>query len=182
MRPNPDGGIRKPNRSGNSTGSNPTQLATNSANNGANGPKARVITSCLTCRRRKVKCDHERPVCGACTRGNRTCRYDVAQNPGTVNIALEDAFELRDRVERLEELLIKAAVAAGTGNTISVARDIRNDGDEGRVDDDGVPTERIGRLLLEDEKAVFVGPVHWTLLTDEVRFFFSFDGRLHRWV
>ncbi|RPA81747.1 hypothetical protein BJ508DRAFT_306352 [Ascobolus immersus RN42] len=169
MRPNPDGGIRKPSRSGNSTSSNPTQPAS-AVSNSANGPKARVITSCLTCRRRKVKCDHKRPICGACTRGNRTCRYDAQLS--TVSIPVEDAFELRERIEKLEELLIKAAVAAGTGKTISVAGDIQQLGprkEEEDDDDDGVPTERIGRLLLRDEKAVFVGPVHWTMLTDQVK-------------
>ncbi|EKG15811.1 hypothetical protein MPH_07014 [Macrophomina phaseolina MS6] len=39
------------------------------------GTRQRIITSCLTCRRRKVKCDHKYPVCSACSRGNHVCYY-----------------------------------------------------------------------------------------------------------
>ncbi|OJD38849.1 c6 transcription [Diplodia corticola] len=44
------------------------------------GTRQRIITSCLTCRRRKVKCDHKYPVCSACSRGNHVCYYANVPN------------------------------------------------------------------------------------------------------
>lgn len=44
------------------------------------GTRQRIITSCLTCRRRKVKCDHRYPVCSACSRGNHVCYYANVPN------------------------------------------------------------------------------------------------------
>lgn len=35
----------------------------------------RQITSCLTCRRRKVRCDRRTPICSICQKGNYTCAY-----------------------------------------------------------------------------------------------------------
>ncbi|PWN42064.1 hypothetical protein IE81DRAFT_366950 [Ceraceosorus guamensis] len=36
------------------------------SNNGAHAPKRRKINTCLPCKRRKVKCDKQRPHCGQC--------------------------------------------------------------------------------------------------------------------
>jgi hypothetical protein len=41
--------------------------------------RQRQILSCLTCRRRKVGCDHKQPICTACERGGHDCEY----TPGT---------------------------------------------------------------------------------------------------
>ena len=38
--------------------------------------RGRVRTGCLTCRKRKVKCDERRPICFNCDRLSRTCAYD----------------------------------------------------------------------------------------------------------
>lgn len=34
---------------------------------------AKARTGCLTCRKRRVKCDENRPACGRCRKGNRQC-------------------------------------------------------------------------------------------------------------
>lgn len=51
----------------------------------------RQITSCLTCRRRKVRCDRRTPICAVCQRGNHVCSYQsIAQTrtytDGTSNL------------------------------------------------------------------------------------------------
>jgi Fungal specific transcription factor domain/Fungal Zn(2)-Cys(6) binuclear cluster domain len=38
--------------------------------------RGRVRSGCLTCRKRKVKCDEHRPICFNCDRLSRTCVYD----------------------------------------------------------------------------------------------------------
>jgi hypothetical protein len=37
---------------------------------------------CDACRQRKVKCDEEKPSCGGCQRGNRTCNYPYPHGQG----------------------------------------------------------------------------------------------------
>jgi hypothetical protein len=87
------------------------------------GGRQRVISSCLTCRRRKVKCDHVHPICGACTRGNHVCTYASDQMLGSAvgsggtriskpayagNGRLSRNGDVQARLDRLESLLEKA--------------------------------------------------------------------------
>ncbi|KAK9234168.1 hypothetical protein V1525DRAFT_78291 [Lipomyces kononenkoae] len=39
--------------------------------------RGRVRTGCLTCRRRKIKCDEQRPSCNNCMRSTRNCVYQL---------------------------------------------------------------------------------------------------------
>ncbi|EXJ66382.1 uncharacterized protein A1O5_10534 [Cladophialophora psammophila CBS 110553] len=43
----------------------------------------RTSYSCLTCRRRKVKCDKARPICGGCQKANEDCFYSQDDAPST---------------------------------------------------------------------------------------------------
>ncbi len=43
----------------------------------------RTSYSCLTCRRRKVKCDKLRPICGGCQRAGEQCLYSDDMPLGT---------------------------------------------------------------------------------------------------
>ncbi|KAG9126392.1 hypothetical protein FRC07_003607 [Ceratobasidium sp. 392] len=54
--------------------------------------------ACLECRRRKLKCDGIRPVCGCCERGRRPkeCDYDPPEGR---------AFRLQQRIRELEETI-----------------------------------------------------------------------------
>lgn len=97
------------------------------SNSSAGGARQRIITSCLTCRRRKVKCDHKYPVCSACSRGNHVCYYAnipnqhhhdsrsppsaqtssnrVQKHSSTQNKGQSGHAEINARLERLESLL-----------------------------------------------------------------------------
>ncbi|KIW70188.1 hypothetical protein PV04_02480 [Phialophora macrospora] len=48
----------------------------------------RTSYSCLTCRRRKVKCDKTRPVCGGCRKANEQCLYHDDLAPGAADSTL----------------------------------------------------------------------------------------------
>lgn len=95
--------------------------------------RQRAIAACLTCRRRKVKCDHGQPTCSPCLRGNRACSYVNSQSnlPAVASVtstrptnrtprsnlrAGQD--EIRNRLERLERLL-ERAITGGSSNTHS---------------------------------------------------------------
>ena len=64
--------------------------------NGASKVEKRQITrnrtsySCQTCRRRKIKCDKQHPICGSCLKNNEECVYgkvdsELAEPPATTN-------------------------------------------------------------------------------------------------
>lgn len=91
-----------------------------SGGSGASQPKPirrrmRMITSCLECRRRKLKCDKSQP-CGHCLKNSRECLY--------LNPRLDEASQLRltrfkDKVGSLEKQLehnvVSSAASAGAG-------------------------------------------------------------------
>ncbi|KAB8339148.1 hypothetical protein FH972_022084 [Carpinus fangiana] len=43
--------------------------------------KKRVRTGCLTCRKRRIKCDERLPACVRCSKGRRECVYDPHSKP-----------------------------------------------------------------------------------------------------
>lgn len=53
------------------------------------GPRPRVRSGCLTCRRRKVKCDEQRPYCYNCTRLKRPCIYANRSSPSRCRATLQ---------------------------------------------------------------------------------------------
>ncbi|KAI8408151.1 hypothetical protein FOFC_11085 [Fusarium oxysporum] len=80
--------------------------------------RKRVITACLTCRHRKVKCDHAQPVCSPCKKGNRVCTYTSPQSTSQFSRLSGNRVsrsnrqtgqdDIRSRLERLEQLLERA--------------------------------------------------------------------------
>lgn len=160
------------------------------------GGRQRVIASCLTCRRRKVKCDHGHPICGACTRGNHVCTYATDQGlgqPGSGRVTKPSILsglgkgarniDVQSRLDRLE-LLLEKAVSGHAPPTHSSAQ--ASNGMEKRERDydsgfspssnsqsshgAGMSSDNNdGTLLLEDGQSQFVSSLHWALLADEVR-------------
>ncbi|KAF9773641.1 hypothetical protein IL306_008523 [Fusarium sp. DS 682] len=117
--------------------------------------RKRIITACLTCRHRKVKCDHAQPVCSP--------------------------YDIRNRLERLEQLLERAlsgnhpisqppaATVSSPGNDnvqrqesssplIARAEALSTDGYD-------------GALLMEAQggHSRWVSSLHYSLLADEIR-------------
>ncbi|KAI0058715.1 hypothetical protein BV25DRAFT_1810255 [Artomyces pyxidatus] len=60
--------------------------------------------ACLNCRRRKMKCDGVRPVCGPCSRSNRSddCEYTDGQGRTRTQILEENIAQLEARIHELE--------------------------------------------------------------------------------
>lgn len=163
-----------------------------SNSDGIQKARQRTITACLTCRRRKVKCDHTQPTCTPCKKGNRACIYAIPQpashNPSHAregnrvsrsNLRTGQE-EIRNRLERLERLLERAIVSGGS---ISQSPDVRVYSSENPRDVDQVkgasPNPRAetlstdgfdGALLLEAEEGQsrWVSSLHYALLADQV--------------
>lgn len=159
--------------------------------------RQRAISSCLTCRRRKVRCDHGHPACGACLRGNHVCIYASDQNsthqpspllssrvtktspPGATKPSRN--IDVQSRLDRLETLLEQAVGAQKPENRSSTdALSDRQGGHEyeseltpssgsGSSLGAGISSDgHDGTLLLEDGQSQFVSSLHWALLADEV--------------
>ncbi|KAF1933652.1 uncharacterized protein M421DRAFT_97736 [Didymella exigua CBS 183.55] len=155
------------------------------------GGRQRTIQSCLTCRRRKVKCDHGHPICGACTRGNHVCTWsDQVQGqssagrrfksltPGNGRVAKNS--DVQSRLDRLELLLEKAV--SGQGGIAPVpARAIvdseMKDHDAALTPSSnsqtshgaGMADDGDGTLLLDGSQSKFVSSLHYALLAEEIQ-------------
>lgn len=158
------------------------------------GGRQRIISSCLTCRRRKVKCDHVHPVCGACNRGNHVCTYATDQSlnqtgSGRIgksfvasNGKATRGSEIQARLDRLEVLLEKAV--SGQATTTSRGSDQHSSKHDKSRDPEshvspsstsqsshgaGISSDNHdGTLILDDGQSQFVSSLHYALLADEV--------------
>ncbi|KAF5619471.1 C6 transcription factor [Fusarium sp. NRRL 52700] len=152
----------------------------------------RVITACLTCRRRKVKCDHAQPVCSPCKKKNRVCNYTSPQSTSQSSRPIignrlsrssrrtgED--DIKYRLERLELHLERALIG---GSAIS-----QHPGDaasnfehpysihHGLASSSIPQTETLstdgfdGALLLGGQggQSRWISSLHYSLLADEIR-------------
>ncbi|KAA8895817.1 putative C6 transcription factor [Sphaerosporella brunnea] len=61
------------------------------------------ISSCETCKQRKVKCDRSQPSCGWCSRNGQECIYRQKKKPG---LRAGIGRELEERLDRVEAMLM----------------------------------------------------------------------------
>lgn len=168
------------------------------------GGRQRVISSCLTCRRRKVRCDHVHPICGACTRGNHLCTWNTDQGLGgqagagritkpsySANGKPSRGNDVQSRLERLELLLEKAVSGKGAAaQNLDQAkhdherlerRDTENhfspSSNSQSSQGAGISCDNNdGTLLLDEGKSQFVSSLHYALLAEEVNVLPSFTA------
>lgn len=66
---------RQPNISSAQSSISPNRPEATTNTDQAAQPKQKRV-ACVICRKRKLKCDGERPSCGTCSRLNHNCSYD----------------------------------------------------------------------------------------------------------
>ncbi|TDL20139.1 hypothetical protein BD410DRAFT_899724 [Rickenella mellea] len=61
-------------------------------------------SACLSCRKRKMKCDATKPVCRQCVKANRSddCEYDDGRQKSRTQILQEKIAKLEDRIRELD--------------------------------------------------------------------------------
>jgi hypothetical protein len=160
------------------------------------GLRHRVISSCLTCRRRKVKCDHVHPVCGACSRGNHACAYATDQglsgltqatssrvskvfNPTTTTKSGRGG-DVQARLDRLELLLEQAVSGQHLPSRERHQRRLEHErqdtnhhvapsSDSQGSQNAGISSDNHdGTLILEEGQSQFVSSLHYALMAEEV--------------
>lgn len=90
-----------------------SQSAANEAHKTRIRRRNRIITSCLECRRRKLKCDKQAP-CTNCTRFRRDCLYLA---PSLDPQAQQKIAEIKDKMGALEEGLEREVVGRSASPT-----------------------------------------------------------------
>ncbi|KAF2715017.1 hypothetical protein K504DRAFT_368193 [Pleomassaria siparia CBS 279.74] len=154
------------------------------------GGRQRIIASCLTCRRRKVRCDHGHPICGACTRGNHTCHYATDQGLGPTasnkvskpvthnGKAGSQNADVQARLDRLELLLERAVLGQAPELPKTTSEDKNNPESQDTPSSTsqishgaGISSDNNDGTLLLSEKGQyhFVSSLHYALLADEIQ-------------
>lgn len=129
----------------------------------------RPITSCLTCRRRKVRCDRLTPVCSACQKGHHSCAYQSSGSPQRRSLSPSSTTRsVRSRqnvkktnrsAERSLDGLQAPSIYQRTTPLESCANSPRSESApvEGKKDHN----QPNGVLILDEECSRLVSPLHW---------------------
>jgi hypothetical protein len=106
---------------------------------GPDRKRRRKVLSCMDCRRRKVQCDRQLPVCGRCDKAGKPCSYEDDSSPQQASIVhssswasrqqsvtvsrdvWDDMFNKLLHQERVIERLQTAHASPATPATVSIA-------------------------------------------------------------
>ncbi|KAI0180537.1 hypothetical protein GGR52DRAFT_531750 [Hypoxylon sp. FL1284] len=119
-----------------------------SSGQGASGSGSRgrrqVTAACEACRRRKSKCNAERPKCSLCVRHRTDCRYATAPTETHSQALKRKHSELQDRITPYEELFGILKSKSET-ESLEILRRVRSGADVGSI----LRHARDGDLLIQ---------------------------------
>ena len=134
----------------------PRAMSSLEPSDGTSNAEAAKIWNCITCRRRKLRCDRRDP-CNHCAKAGLQCHYPVSGRvpkrsrvPVNLNSQHMKQTDLLERLQKLESIVTELA------SQISP-----DDQDAGGGDD-------FGKLLIEDEGKIRIGKGFWSVFCDEV--------------
>ncbi|KAI1777970.1 hypothetical protein F4818DRAFT_447889 [Hypoxylon cercidicola] len=119
-----------------------------SSGKGASGARSRgrrqVTAACEACRKRKSKCNAERPKCSLCVRHRTDCRYATAPTETHSQALKRKHSELQDRITPYEELfeLLKSKSEI---ESLEILKRVRSGADVGSI----IRHARDGDLLIQ---------------------------------
>lgn len=144
------------------------ELADGSAPDPHCSATASALRSCIFCRQRKVRCDRQQP-CSNCLRFELDCSYPAGRGRA------KRRPPLIDRLQRLEDTIMKLAGQVNTANTTDGAspatelgsrhefrREPNNSSPDASID------QQLGRLMIDDSKSYYVSNIMWANLGNEV--------------
>ena len=152
----------------------------------APGSLSRPITSCLSCRHRKVKCDRRQPQCLKCERGGYACSYVSKQESNRITkpsstsgstISSSTLARINPGLQRLASFMAqaKAYEESSAHGPLSLSLDTFLPTSATRptsaADSSGVhnPRSEEDALILENGVPHFVSGKHWAWMAAEVR-------------
>ncbi|KAL2855323.1 fungal-specific transcription factor domain-containing protein [Aspergillus pseudoustus] len=131
--------------------------------------------SCNQCRRRKSRCDRQRP-CSCCTARGQSCTYPEGSPTTGPPQPLPSTTSAHDRIVRLEHLVMSMM----QDSTAKPSVDQVNDTDMHPIPGPGTPAETIpietpvdehsecGSLRISDSELRYVGGDHWVAILDGI--------------
>lgn len=144
----------------------------------AAGDDDRHIWSCVTCRRRKVKCDRREP-CDVCVKTGIDCHYPVtgrlpkrARAPPQWTSPHQKQTDLLERLRRLEAVVTELSAQVDEANVepknaqmtpVSAALS--------SVEMEAGEDEDFGRLVTGGDGRVRIAKSFWSVFCDEVRYY-----------
>jgi hypothetical protein len=119
---------------------------------------------CVTCQRRKVKCDRRDP-CTRCLKSGEECTQPEVHRAPRRPRRTDDANVL-DRVRQLENSLEQMRTLIANGKR---AQDDGDGNSRNNPDETGILEDSVGRLIIDDEKTRYISGSSWANLADQVR-------------
>lgn len=130
--------------------------------------------TCVTCTKRKVKCDKSGPPCSTCKRGRHECFYEAPPPRKRKRKPVDDVHQ---RLERYESLLkqygiINEAPPKGASSPANRATTFPTPDSSGTdkpsmIDAANVPSTRTGKMLAERGKTRYIDSALWHTLTEQ---------------
>ncbi|UKZ70910.1 uncharacterized protein TrAtP1_011881 [Trichoderma atroviride] len=105
--------------------------------------KTKKPLSCISCKLRKLKCDHEKPICTRCTKAGSECIYPEARRKPTIQRS--NVKELEARLAQVEGYLKEAT---------EESRDVKRGKADGNQDSDDGTKSRSRAATATDEEDV----------------------------
>lgn len=155
--------------------------------NGSSNPGGLNPRSCVTCRRRKVKCDKKHP-CTNCTKARIDCIFPAPGRAPRKPRKPQDG-ELMERLRKLEGVVQSLGMGIGDDDEsaddaeapeeteeellqkkLAEVRDLKMKRYK-RLDEDQSQTgleSRFGRLVVDEGRSRYINPSFWANLSDEV--------------
>ncbi|KAI9848572.1 MAG: hypothetical protein M1837_007241 [Sclerophora amabilis] len=167
--------VRKPSSSSNTSlpaaGGGGLQTDSPARHHTASARPALNARSCVTCRRRKVKCDKRSP-CSNCSRANKPCTFPSPGRAPRRNPRSQDQ-ELFARLHKLEGMVQELNGAQEDGEPSSSSRKAAmENGRPLTLDSEGHPKSwgrETGRLVVDEGKSRYVSSSFWASLSDHVQ-------------
>ena len=137
----------------------------------------RPITSCLTCRRRKVRCDRLTPVCSACQKGHYGCAYQSSVSPQrrsfspssiTRTVRSRRTVEKTRFAERSAERSSAGLQAPSKYQRTTPLESCANSprSVSAPVEEKKGHSQSNGVLILDEECSRLVSPLHWASIKE----------------
>lgn len=137
--------------------------------------RTRVPTSCLLCRKRKIRCDRKRPHCGGCLTNNTShlCKYEIkpwskeyfdTSNKEPWQQEVEDLrLKIKSLEKNIEQQQLELDIRSGASLRSSVTSTNSSQNDYRKSLDEGDTTildlaERFDCLIVKDLRLRYFGP------------------------
>lgn len=134
--------------------------------------------SCVTCRRRKVKCNKQFP-CSNCAKAGTTCAYPLPERATRRSRKPRRNDDLVARIKKLEGLVDELnGSQTGEQHRAGGPKAEGEHGKETSTTDSTRLEQAFGRLLVDEGKSRYVASSVWAGLSEQVRWPILWQGHL----